>query len=61
MVSNSLVILSFFLKLASGCFVQITDLVELLHVLKEFWSSFQGDEELGFLAVTSIFLFGSVV
>lgn len=47
-------ILSFFLKLASGCFVRFTDLVELLHVLKEFWTSLQGDEKLGLLAVTSL-------
>jgi hypothetical protein len=54
MVSNSLVILSFFLKLAGGLFVLFTDLVELLHVLKEFWTSLQSDEELSLLAVTSL-------
>ena len=60
MVSNSLVILSFFLKLVGCRFVQFTDLIEFLHVLKEFWTSFQGDEEFGLLTVTSLF-FGSVV
>jgi len=60
MVSNSLLILSFFLKLAGGHFVQFTDLVELLHVLKEFWTSLQGDEELRLLAVTSLAVASSV-
>lgn len=60
MVSNSLVILSFFLKLAGGLFVLFTDLVEFLHVLKEFWTSLQGDEELSLLAVTTSLVVASV-
>lgn len=52
--SDSLLVLSFFLKLAGSLFVLFTDLVELLHVLKEFWTSLEGDEELGFLTVTSL-------
>lgn len=51
---RSLLILSFLLELAGSLFVLFTDLVELLHVLKEVGTAFKGDEELGFLAVASL-------
>lgn len=52
--SNSLVILSFLLELVGVLFVLFTNLVELLHVLKEIRTSLQGDEKLGFLAISSL-------
>jgi len=50
----SLLVLGFLLELVRSLFVLFTDLVELLHVLKEVWAPLQGDEKLGLLAVTSL-------
>jgi hypothetical protein len=47
-------ILGFFLELAGSLLVLFTDLVELPHVIKEIWTPLQGDEELGFLAISSV-------
>ena len=54
LLSNSLVIFGFLLKFGGVLFVLFSDLVELLHVLKEIRTSLQGDEKLCLLAVTSL-------
>jgi hypothetical protein len=48
------VIFGFLLKFGGVLFVLFSDLVELLHVLKEIRTSLQGDEKLCLLAVTSL-------
>ena len=47
--------LGFFLFLGDF-FVLLSDLVELSHVLLEVWTFLQGDEQLGFLAISSVSL-----
>lgn len=42
------------MNLVRSLFVLLTDIVELLHVLKELGAALESDEKLGFLAVTSI-------
>jgi hypothetical protein len=51
---RSLLVLSLLLELAGGLFVLFTDLVELLHVLKEVGTSLESDEQFGFLAVVPL-------
>lgn len=51
---RSLLVLCLLLELAGGLFVLFTDLVELLHVLKEVGTSLEGDEQFGFLAVVPL-------
>lgn len=51
---RSLVVLGLLLKLAGSLLVLLTDLVELLHVLKEVGTSLQGDEQFGLLAVAAL-------
>ena len=51
---RSLMILGLLLELVGGLFVLLTDLVELLHVLKEVGAPLQGDEKLGLLGVTAL-------
>jgi hypothetical protein len=48
------VVLGLLLKLAGSLLVLLTDLVELLHVLKEVGTSLQGDEQFGLLAVAAL-------
>jgi len=48
------VVLGFLGELVGSLLVQLTDLVELLHVLEEVWTPLQGDKKLGLLAVTSL-------
>ena len=47
--------LGFFLLLGNSL-VFFPDLVELLHVFKEIWTSLQSDEQLGLLAIASVAL-----
>lgn len=47
-------ILGLLLELVGGLFVLLTDLVELLHVLKEVGAPLQGDEKLGLLGVAAL-------
>lgn len=47
-------LLGFLLELVGSLLILITDFVELLHVLVEIWASFEGDEKLGFLAVSAL-------
>ena len=42
------------MKLVSGLFVLLTDLVKLPHVLEKVGASLEGNEKLGFLAIASI-------
>jgi hypothetical protein len=46
------------LKSLGFSFVLLSDFIELLHVFKEFWASVQSNEQLGFLAISSISLDG---
>lgn len=50
----SLLILGLLLELVCRLLVLFTDLVELLHVLKEVGTSLQGDEQFSLLAVAAL-------
>lgn len=47
-------VLGLLLQLAGSLFVLFTDLVELLHVLKEVGTSLESDEQFGLLAVAAL-------